>query len=74
MSFKKNSPPNLPPVETVDAAILCARIFSPTASTNFTRNPTFAALFSLVLSEVIAYGESTASEVEIGRASCRERV
>ncbi|MGP1366551.1 MAG: hypothetical protein ACTTKW_04395 [Schwartzia sp. (in: firmicutes)] len=69
MSFKKNSPPNLPPVETVDAAILCARIFSPAASTNFTRNPTFAALFSLVLSEVIAYGESTASCRKIAQAS-----
>lgn len=69
MSFKKNSPSNFPPVETVDAAILCARIFSPAASTNFTRNPTFAALFSLVLAEVIAYGESTASCRKIAQAS-----
>ena len=58
MTFKKMMPAPLPTIETVDAAILCARIFSPTASTNFTRNPTFAALFSLVLSEVIRYGET----------------
>ena len=69
MSFKKNSPFNLPPVETVDAAILCARIFSPAASTNFTRNPTFAALFSLVLSDIIAYGESIAACRKIAQAS-----
>lgn len=69
MSFKKNSPSNFPPVETVDAAILCARIFSPAASTNFTRNPTFAALFSLVLSDIIAYGESIAACRKIAQVS-----
>ena len=69
MSFKKISPSPLPPVETVDAAILCARIFSPAASTNFTRNPTFAALFSLVLSDIIAYGESIAACRKIAQVS-----
>ncbi len=69
MSFKKISPSTLPPVETVDAAILCARIFSPAASTNFTRNPTFAALFSLVLSDIIAYGESIAACRKIAQVS-----
>ena len=51
----------LPIIETVETAILCTRIFSPQESTNFTRNPIFAALFSLVLAAVIDYGETLAT-------------
>lgn len=61
MSSSQSSFPELPTIETCEAAILCARIFSPQSSTNFTRNPLFAALFSLVLAAVIDYGETLAT-------------
>ena len=61
MSSSQSSFPELPTLETCEAAILCARIFSPQSSTNFTRNPLFAALFSLVLAAVIDYGETLAT-------------